>query len=427
MSDTVLKASLIIPVWNGAQVLPESLDAVTRCSGAELLEIICVDNCSRDESAQLIASRYPQVHLLRQPVNLGFAGGVNSGIEAARGDVLVLLNQDCIVQPGWLSLLLEELNNHSEFGIVGCRISNADGTLNHAGAVIRRPDGYGMHLTDEDSNQTRSVESVTGAAMAIRRETWTMVGRFDEGFYPAYYEDSDYCYRARSKGIQIGYAPSAHVIHLFSSREWQVEPIRHTANQHFARYRFVCKHFEGSEFGEFFKAESKAIKAEEYLDQTTSRVIAARDLLRGLPDILERRRIDLDNGLAPALRRELQVGFTEVLRQSFAKSREMIRSELDADVRVPVVEPGRNESRSLSLKEQEEYLLAQIQRSFPADARSERWFNKLMRVSKRAIGIVSGREIARLVALNAIQKQRLGQFVEQRVKLLEALADYEYR
>ena len=182
-----MEMSIIIPVWNGAAVVPDCLDAVYAHSGGALLEVICVDNASRDGSGDLIADAYPQVRLIRQPVNLGFAGGVNAGIEAARGSVFVLLNQDCVVQPGWLDALLHAFQARPECGIAGGTILDQDGVVDHAGAMIRRPDAIGVHLTDVGDGQPRTVEYVTGTVFAIRRQTWDVVGRFDEGFYPAYY------------------------------------------------------------------------------------------------------------------------------------------------------------------------------------------------------------------------------------------------
>jgi len=132
-----MQASIIIPVWNGASVVIDCLDALYMHSGSELLEVICVDNDSSDESVVRITEAYPQVRLIHEPVNLGFAGGVNAGMEAAQGDIFILLNQDCIVRPGWLKAFLQALEVYPQYGIVGCTIYNADGTLNHTGARVR--------------------------------------------------------------------------------------------------------------------------------------------------------------------------------------------------------------------------------------------------------------------------------------------------
>jgi GT2 family glycosyltransferase len=321
-----VQASIIIPVWNGAPVLSKCLDAVFALSGAEMLEVICVDNASEDASASLIAEQYPQVRLIREPVNLGFAGGINAGIQTARGDLFVLLNQDCLIQKQWLAALVNAFEANPQFGIVGCTIYHANGELDHAGARMTRPSAIGEHLTSMGDDEPRRVDYVTGAAMAIRRQTFDLVGRFDEGFYPAYYEESDYCYRARYKGIETAYVPRARVSHLRSSREAQKDPVKHWANQQRSRYRFICKHFDKHEIADFFAAEYAAIASESYFDQAVGRLIGARDTLRGMPDILERRRLDGRDDLLPAHQRQLQIGFTQIVRQSFAITEKLIPS-----------------------------------------------------------------------------------------------------
>ncbi len=101
-----MQTSIVIPVWNGMHFLPACLDALlAQQLGAQPCEIIAVDNASSDGSGDLIAQRYPQVRLLRNRHNQGFAGGCNRGIEAAQGELIILLNQDTQVQPNWLPIL----------------------------------------------------------------------------------------------------------------------------------------------------------------------------------------------------------------------------------------------------------------------------------------------------------------------------------
>jgi GT2 family glycosyltransferase len=465
-----MKISVVIPVWNGAPVISDCLTALYTHSGEELLEVVCVDNASHDESVTLIAECFPRTRLIRQPVNLGFAGGVNAGMEAAQGDVFILLNQDCVVQPGWLTEFVRAFQDHPEFGIAGCTILNPDGTVNHAGAMLHRPDMYGVHLTDVGDGQPRSVEYVTGAAFAVRRSTWDAVGHFDEGFYPAYYEESDYCCRARRKGIETGYVPGARVAHLFSGREWQSDPIRHTANQHTSRYRFVCKHLAGHDLAEFFEAERAAIDAEHYWDQLVARVIAARDTLRGLPDILERRRLDLGDVPSLALRRQVQVGFTQVLRQSFAAAEKLGQVGL-VEPEEPV-DGGQQQAmhalteelkaaaeRLETLRRREYDLLTRIYFKSPSGDRPESSVRRLVRlVILRPLSFLIGRDYLLLSELNTVHVARIDQMndvhalrervnqqthqhvqdqmnrlyyrlesLNRRMKLLETLADYDYR
>jgi GT2 family glycosyltransferase len=425
--------SVVIPVWNGAEVVLDCLRAVYAHSSEHLLEVIAVDNASPDESAQLIRDNFPQVTLLHQPVNLGFAGGVNAGLNAAQGDVMILLNQDCLVQPGWLDALTQALRDHPEAGIAGCTIFNADGSLNHAGAFIQRPAAVGVHLADRVADAPQPVEYVTGAAMVIRRSTWDTVGRFDEGFYPAYFEESDYCYRARGAGLDTWYIPWAHVIHLFSGREWQHDPLKHTANQHQSRYRFVCKHFTSQETTAFTAAELAAIDAETYFDQVVARVIAARSTLRCLSDILERRRFDrLENASSPQ-RIQLQVSFTQILRDSFARAQRMLQpaNGEQSDV-LHLTTPVRDRMEVLRRREYD--LLTRIYFKAPDDLRPEPAARRLIRLLiKRPLSFLCGREHLLLAELNTVHVMRQDALMEDVLllsayqQLLNLLMDYDYR
>jgi GT2 family glycosyltransferase len=436
-----MQATIVIALWNGASVVSDCLDAIYAHSGDELLEVICVDNASRDESAALVADSYPQVRLIRQPVNLGFAGGVNAGIGVARGDVFVLLNQDCVVQPGWLAALLRAFEVCPECGIAGCTILDPDGAVNHAGAMIRRPDAYGVHLTEIGDNQPRIVEYVTGTVFAVRRQTWDAVGRFDEGYYPAYYEESDYCFRARHRGFETAYAPEARAVHLFSIREWQAEPAKHTANQHRARYRFVCKHFDTREIGEFLEAENAAVEAERYFDQAVGRVMAARDTLRALTDILERRRADLEDPLSPTFRCQLQVGFTQILRRSFAVSEKLSPAGPDWGPSNLAGEWEAAKHRLRTLQRREHDLLTRIYFKPPSADRSEPTLGRFFRLLVlRPLSFFIGRDYLLLSELNTVHVARMDQLrhqmdlvermyreMERRLRLLEVLTDYDYR
>lgn len=429
-----MRASVVIPVWNGASVVCDCLEALYAHSSDELLEVICVDNASCDESASLIADRYPSVRLIREPVNLGFAGGVNAGVDVAQGDVLILLNQDCMVQSGWLTALTQVFEAHPQFGIAGCTIFNPDGTLNHAGAIIRHPDARSVHLADVEGSQPRSVEYVTGTAFAMRRQTWQVVGRFDEGYYPAYYEESDYCYRARRKGIGTAYVPESRVTHLSSSREWQLDSVRHSANQHRARYRFVIKHFDSHEVAAFFEAEYGTLEAERYFDQVVGRLVAARDTLRGLADIIERRRIDLGEGVSPIQRRQLEVGFTQILRRSFPIAEQLAPYRAVECPSESTEEESVAAQRLQALQQREYDLLARIYFREPSDDRSEPFLRRLFRLLVlRPLSFLIGRDYLLLAELNTVHVARMDQMdrrmsqVDRRVNLLETLADYDYR
>ena len=141
-SETI---SVVIPVWNGRHHLRNCLDAL-QDQGVPDLEIIAVDNGSADGSAGFVAEHYPQVQLIRNERNLGFAGGCNTGLREARGSILVLLNQDTVVQPGWLAAMVCPFEE-KQVGVVGAKILEPDGsTLSHAGGYLEWPLALGWHV-----------------------------------------------------------------------------------------------------------------------------------------------------------------------------------------------------------------------------------------------------------------------------------------
>ena len=244
--------SVIIPVWNGERFLRPCLDAIL-AQGWDSLEIIAVDNGSQDGSAALISDHYPLVRLLRNQHNLGFAAACNQGVRQAGGDVLVLLNQDVQLNPGWLAAMLAVLSDE-KVGIAGCKLVYPDDTtIQHAGGYMEMPLWYGRHFgageTDHGQwDEPRQVPFVTGAAWAMRRQLFLDLGSLDEGFYPAYYEDADLCYRARAHGYQILYVPTARAVHWESSSTARFHlPLIY----HRSRLRFVLKHCPLAELAAF--------------------------------------------------------------------------------------------------------------------------------------------------------------------------------
>lgn len=448
-----MRASVVIPVWNGASVIVDCLQALYSSSGAELLEVICVDNASSDDSSTQIKKAFPQVRLIQQPINLGFAGGVNAGIDAAQADVFVLLNQDCIVQSGWLSGLLKALLENPQYGIMGCTILNEDDTINHTGAFIHRPDAVGVHITDTSEECVKKVDYASGAAIAIKRSTWDSVGRFDDGFYPAYYEDADYCYRARRKGIETACAITIQVKHLLSSREWQEAPFRHAINSLVSRYRFVCKHFDEHEIGGFFEAEYVKLEEVNYLNHVVGRIIASLHSLRHLPDILERRRVDVDDVLSGTGYRQLQVGFAQIKKQAFIKAGILVTPELNGSSYLKPTDKS-NRAKSLEWSEiwkanalrlqeidQREFeLLTSIYFRDPTDSMPGDAFHRLYRLLfKRLPSLVTGREATLRAELNNNYRERINQLknrielvelmrqqTDERLKLLELITEYDY-
>ena len=223
MQDLV---SLIVVAWNGRPYLGSCLDSI-QAQLADNDELILVDNGSTDRAALELADERPWIRLVRNHRNLGVAGGFNTGVELAQGQVIVLVTQDVILMPGCIYGLVQYLSDHSDVGISGCKLMNPDRqTIQHAGALIRMPSGdpFQIGRWEQDRGQhERPIEAnyVTGAVMAFRKKVWSEVGGFDERFYPAYYEDADFCRRAREAGYKVVYVPQAVAIHYEATSSWE--------------------------------------------------------------------------------------------------------------------------------------------------------------------------------------------------------------
>lgn len=411
-----MNAAVIIPVWNGDSVIEACLTAVFNHSQPHLHEVICVDNGSHDQSKQLIEAKFPQVTLLPQPVNLGFAGGVNVGLRKATGDLLVLLNQDCLVQPGWLEALCQAVENNENLGVVGGRILNADQTVNHAGAYLERPLAYGRHITTEE----HPVEYVTGALFGITRRAWETVGEFDEGFFPAYYEETDYCFRAKHLGFEIGYVPGATAVHLFNNQSWQSDPIDHCANQHAMRYQFIAKQYSQTELKQFFPAETKAISEEIYYEQAIGRFLGVRQLLHNLNTVLAARTAHLNSPRSPEDVKLLTANFTQLRQHALQTATQKEWQETLQMLQ--------------SYQQQERHLLARIYFIEPGTGSDESRWKRLWRLLVlRPLSFLIGRDYYLLAQLNTIhvarfdQMSKLQRLIEKRLLLLEAVTRYEHR
>lgn len=213
--------SVIIPAWNGSEHLEACLTALQTQTYSPL-EVIVVDNASSDESADLVERLFPNVKLIINSQNLGFSGGCNTGLRVAQGDILILLNQDTIVEPEWAGALVEVFEADLTIGIAGGKAFYPDDTIQHAGGYVDKQ-GSGHHYGHGEPDngqfdQIRDVDFVTGATLAISRQAFNKIGPLDERFTPAYFEDVDWCYRAKLAGFRTVYVPNARLMHKEESR-----------------------------------------------------------------------------------------------------------------------------------------------------------------------------------------------------------------
>jgi GT2 family glycosyltransferase/glycosyltransferase involved in cell wall biosynthesis len=209
--------SIVIPVYNKWAYTAACLRSLLEASGSASFEVIVVDDQSSDETAQRLAAIDGLVRL-RNEQNLGFVGSCNRGAEQARGRYIVMLNNDTQVLDGWLDALLATFEHHPDTGLAGARLIYPNGSLQEAGGIIFR-DGSGWNYGKGDNPErpeyqfSRQVDYCSGACIMLRTELFDELGGFDEGFAPAYYEDTDLAFRVRARGLEVRLQPAATVVH----------------------------------------------------------------------------------------------------------------------------------------------------------------------------------------------------------------------
>ena len=244
-----LEISVLIPTFNGAPWLTETLSRVPAAAGGAPFEIIVVDNASTDETAEA-AQKSTGVRVLRNEKNLGFSRAVNQAAAASRGKVLVVINQDLHLQPNALKILSEFLA--SKNAIAGGALSFQDGvpqpscgpfpTLIGTLCRLALPRRIRKYDLGPASDRTRPVDWLTGAFLGFPRALFDKIGGFDEDFF-MYYEDVDFCLRARRAGFPSYFLPSAKAVHVapYSARDdapdWLRQEVRRSQVTYFNKHR----------------------------------------------------------------------------------------------------------------------------------------------------------------------------------------------
>lgn len=261
-----LKASIIILNYFGESIIKDTINSILNLNfPSNKLELIIVDNNSQDKSRQIIKEfekKNSNIKSLFLNKNLGFAGGNNPGIKMAKGEYIILLNNDCIVDKNWLKELILLADKNKKIFSIGSKLKKYPPELNliqNAGSIVFQ-DGYGRDIgsivTSEreqfyendqkqfDSN--KEVYSTCGAAVLYRSNILRKIGLLDETFF-MYYEDTEISERARLCGYLNYYCPKAIVYHHHakSSGEWSPFFIYHTEK---GRLLHVYYHFPVSIF-----------------------------------------------------------------------------------------------------------------------------------------------------------------------------------
>ncbi len=209
--------SVIIPSYGKVEYTLACLASIAANPPVAPVEVIVVDDATPDGSTACLAA-VPGIRLIVNPVNLGYLRSCNAAARIARGEFLLLLNNDTQVMADWLDPLLLPFRSRADIGAVGSKLLYPDGRLQEAGCIIWN-DGSGWNYGKLDSperpayNYLREVDYCSAASLLVPRALFDAMGGFDERYAPAYCEDSDLAFRLRESGYKVLYQPRSRVIH----------------------------------------------------------------------------------------------------------------------------------------------------------------------------------------------------------------------
>ena len=254
------RLSIIIVSYNVKAYLEKCLLSVQKALVGISHELFVIDNASTDGSAALVKERFPDVTLIENPENIGFARAINCALKKAEGEYIALLNPDTLVQKDTFTLLLEAFEQNPEAGMIGCKILNEDGSLQVScrrslptpWVAFTRMTGLSTifpksrlfaryNLTYLDPDSIEEVDAISGSFMTVRKKTLDTIGYLDERFF-MYGEDLDWCFRIKQAGWKILYYPKTSIIHYkgksADERQWSQIKLFYKAMALFAEKHF---------------------------------------------------------------------------------------------------------------------------------------------------------------------------------------------
>lgn len=226
-----MDVSIVTVTFNGREFVRRCLTSIFEHTQGVTFEVVVVDNASKDGTPEMVAGAFPQVRLVRNARNAGFAAGVNQGIRLAQGQALLILNPDAMLLDNALPKMLAYLREHEDIGVLGPKLLDENGTLqlscrafpNYGVALFNRyslltrlvpnnPFSRRYLMTAFDHNSTADVDWISAACWLLPRRTIERVGLLDEGYFWSI-EDVDYCQRVHRAGLRVVYFPRVAVRH----------------------------------------------------------------------------------------------------------------------------------------------------------------------------------------------------------------------
>lgn len=238
-----IKLSIVIVSYNSEGFLRSCLESLFSALDGIQHEVIVVDNNSRDKSIEVVQGEFPSVAIISNKENLGYAQANNQGIQRGRGEYILLLNPDTVVEPDSIRKMIEYADTQKNIGVLGCRVTNPGARLQWDSCghfltpwtlflkesglekIFPRSHFFGKRLRRYWSrNSTQEIDWVSGVCMLIRKETVSDIGLLDERFF-AYLEDVDMCRRAAQYGWAVCFLHDATIFHNLST-SWKRQSLR---------------------------------------------------------------------------------------------------------------------------------------------------------------------------------------------------------
>jgi len=276
-----MRLSIAIVNWNTSRLLEACLNSIFRNTPPFEFEVIVVDNNSSDFEETTFRKRFQNINLIRNTSNIGYAAANNQAIKASNSEYVLLLNPDTEVLPSTLESLVGFMDNHKDAAAAGCRLIKPDGAVDRS--VRSFPDPWAIasdflflsrlfpntklfgryRMTWFKYDEDIEVDQPMGSCLIIRREALNQIGLMDE-LFPIFFNDVDWCYRAKRAGWKIYFTCSAEVIHHGGASTKQVRS-QMIHESHRSLIDFYRKHYKGHIFMPIYWLTIAAIELSDIL------------------------------------------------------------------------------------------------------------------------------------------------------------------